>query len=89
MAIDDSGSVGGISYRGEAGLSALLAQHRATDPCLVQALYGASVGHVPSEFDQAGFKSVASQFDANGSKVKSLLKSITESEGFRYAPAPN
>lgn len=89
LAIDDSGQLGGVSYQGEAGLSSLVASHRATDPCLVQALYGASVGHVPSEFDRDGFKSLVTGFDAGGSKIKPLLKAITESDGFRYAPAPN
>jgi hypothetical protein len=89
LAIDDSGTIGGIGYQGVAGLGALMKSHRATDPCLVQALYGASVGHVPSEFDRDGFGSLVSQFDSSGAKVQTLLQAITTSEGFRHAPAPN
>jgi hypothetical protein len=89
MAIDDSGAIKGVTYQGEPGLSALLAQHPALEPCLVQAIYGTSVGHAPDEFDRDTFTSLVSQFDASGARIRSLLVAITTSDGFRYLPVPN
>ncbi len=89
LAIDDTGKLGGVTWQGEAGLSALVAQHPALEPCLVQALYGASVGHSAQEFDRASFEQLVDQFDAGGARVRSLLRAITASDGFRYAPLPN
>ncbi len=89
LAIDVTGHLGPDAYEGERGLSSLLAQHPATRPCLVQALYGTSVGRVPSEFDRATFTSAVQQFDAQGGQVRALLQAITASDGFRYAAGPN
>jgi hypothetical protein len=86
MPIDDSGAYGGQSFQGEIGLGAMLRDHPALEPCLVQALYGVGVGHLATEFDRATFTSLVHDFGANGARVRGLLSSIIASDGFRYLP---
>jgi Protein of unknown function (DUF1592)/Protein of unknown function (DUF1588)/Protein of unknown function (DUF1595)/Protein of unknown function (DUF1585) len=88
LAIDDTGSYGGQTFQGEIGLGAMLRDHPALEPCLVQALYGVGVGHLATEFDRATFTSLVHDFGANGARVKGLLASIVASDGFRYLPKP-
>jgi hypothetical protein len=86
MPIDDSGTYGGQTFQGEIGLGAMLRDHPALEPCLVQALYGVGVGHLATEFDRATFTSLVHDFGANGARVRGLLASIVASDGFRYLP---
>ena len=86
MPIDDSGAYGGQSFQGEIGLGAMLRDHPALEPCLVQALYGVGVGHLATEFDRAAFTSLVHDFGANGARVRGLLSAIVASDGFRYLP---
>jgi hypothetical protein len=88
LPIDDSGEYGGKTFQGEIGLGAMLRDHPALEPCLVQSLYGAGVGHLATEFDRAAFTSLVHDFAANGARVRALLTSIVMSEGFRYLPKP-
>jgi hypothetical protein len=88
MAIDDTGEYGGQTFQGELGLGAMLRDHPALEPCLVQSLYGVSVGHLATEFDRATFTTLVHDFAANGARVRGLLASIVASDGFRYLPKP-
>jgi hypothetical protein len=89
LAIDDSGDLGGTKYQGEAGLGAILRDHPALAPCLIQAFYGVGVGHLATDFDHDTFAAIVTAFDASGARIRSLLSSITASDGFRYLPAAN
>jgi hypothetical protein len=89
MAIDDTGKIGDKEYHGEAGLGGILRDHPALGPCLIQSLYGVSVGHLPTEFDHDTFTAMVGQFDMGGARIKSLLTAITTSDGFRYTPPGN
>jgi Protein of unknown function (DUF1592)/Protein of unknown function (DUF1588)/Protein of unknown function (DUF1595)/Protein of unknown function (DUF1585) len=89
LVLDVTGHLGADAYEGEPGLARLLATQAATRPCLVQALYGSSVGRVPSEFDRGTFTKAVAQFDGQGGQVRALLQAITTSDGFRYAAGPN
>jgi hypothetical protein len=86
MPIDDTGTYGGQTFQGEIGLGAMLRDHPALEPCLVQALYGVGVGHLATEFDRAAFTSLVHDFGANGARVRGLLSAIVASDGFRYLP---
>ena len=86
MPIDDTGQYGGQTFQGEIGLGAMLRDHPALEPCLVQALYGVGVGHLATEFDRAAFTSLVHDFGANGARVRGLLSAIVASDGFRYLP---
>jgi hypothetical protein len=88
MPIDDTGKIGDVEYHGEAGLGAILRDHPALGPCLIQSFYGVGVGHLPTEFDRDTFTSIVSQFDTTGARIRSLLAAITASDGFRYLPTP-
>jgi hypothetical protein len=88
MPIDDTGKIGDKVYNGETGLGAILRDHAALGPCLIQSLYGVGVGHLPTEFDHETFGSMVSQFDSSGARIRSLLAAITTSDGFRYMPKP-
>jgi Protein of unknown function (DUF1592)/Protein of unknown function (DUF1588)/Protein of unknown function (DUF1595)/Protein of unknown function (DUF1585)/Protein of unknown function (DUF1587) len=88
LAIDDTGELDGQTYHGELELGALLRDHPALGPCLIQALYGVAVGHLASDFDRDTFAALAQEFADNGGRIRSLLAKITASDGFRYLPAP-
>jgi hypothetical protein len=89
LAIDDSGEYAGQTFQGEIGLGAMLRDHPATGPCLIQSLYGVGVGHPATEFDRATFTALVGGFATNGGHVRALLASIVASDGFRYLPKPN
>lgn len=86
--IDDTGAIGGKAYRGELELGALLRDHPALGPCLIQALYGVAVGRLASDFDLDTFASLVQSFDDDGGRIRALLTQIAASDGFRYLPAP-
>jgi Protein of unknown function (DUF1592)/Protein of unknown function (DUF1588)/Protein of unknown function (DUF1595)/Protein of unknown function (DUF1585)/Protein of unknown function (DUF1587) len=87
LAIDDQGELGGRSYAGEAGLGAVLREHPALGPCLIQAVYGVGVGHLATEFDRDSFGAMVQQFGAGGARIRSLLAAVVASDGFRFLPA--
>jgi hypothetical protein len=89
LVIDDTGQIGSTKYNGEVGLAAVLRDHPALSPCLIQSFYGVSVGHLPTAFDGDTFSAVVKQFADSGARIRSLLTAITASDGFRYMPAPN
>jgi len=88
MAIDDSGALDGKSYQGEIGLGAILRDHPALGPCLVQALYGVSVGHLATAFDKPTFGAMVQSFAAGGARIRGLLAAVATSDGFRTLPVP-
>jgi hypothetical protein len=87
LAIDDSGEIDGIDYHGVAGLGAVLHDHPALGPCLIQSLYQVAVGRLVSDFDHDSFAALVDEFDANGGRIRSLVAAIASSDGFRYLPA--
>jgi hypothetical protein len=89
MAIDDSGAIDGQSYHGVIELGALLRDHPALSPCLIQSLYGVAVGHLATDFDRATFATLVQGFENDGAHVRELLAQITASDGFRYLPKPS
>lgn len=89
MAIDDTGTIDGMTYHGVVELGALLRDHPALAPCLIQSLYGVAVGHLATEFDRKSFSSLVAAFDDDGARVLGLLASIAASDGFRYSPKPS
>jgi hypothetical protein len=89
LPIDDSGRIGDIEFDGLPGLGAVLRDHPALGPCLIQAFYGVSVGHLPTDFDHDTYASLVSDFDSNGARIQSLMTTVTSSDGFRYFPVPN
>jgi hypothetical protein len=88
MAIDASGEIDGMKYDGEVELGALLRDHPALGPCLIQSLYGVAIGHVATDFDRGSFADLVQGFDDNGARVRALLTRITASDGFRFLPPP-
>ena len=88
LSIDDTGVIDGQTYAGEIGLGALLRDHPALGPCLLQSLYGVGVGHLATDFDRVPFTALVDAWAANGGRVRATLAAIVASDGFRYAPPP-
>jgi hypothetical protein len=88
MPIDDTGEINGQKYQGVIGLGAMLRDHPALRPCLIQSLYQVAVGHLATDFDRETFGSLVDDFDANEGRIRSLLTAIATSDGFRYLPVP-
>lgn len=89
LAIDASGTLGTSAYDGAAELGGLLAAAEATGPCLVSSLYGASVGHSIDTFDRDSYAAAVAAFEQSGGRVRAVLKSIAQSDGFRYTTEAN
>jgi Protein of unknown function (DUF1592)/Protein of unknown function (DUF1588)/Protein of unknown function (DUF1595)/Protein of unknown function (DUF1585)/Protein of unknown function (DUF1587) len=89
LAIDDTGKIGDQTYRGEPELGALLHDHPALSPCLIQSLYGVAVGHLSTDFDRDTFSALVRDVEQDGAHIKALLTTIATSDGFRYLPAPS
>jgi Protein of unknown function (DUF1592)/Protein of unknown function (DUF1588)/Protein of unknown function (DUF1595)/Protein of unknown function (DUF1587)/Protein of unknown function (DUF1585) len=87
LAIDDTGQIGGMSYQGAAGLGAILRDHPALNPCLIQALYGVGVGHLATDFDRPTFTSMVGAFQTSGARIRGLMAAMAASDGFRFLPA--
>jgi hypothetical protein len=88
LPIDDTGEIDGKRYQGVAGLGAVLRDHPALGPCLVQSLYSVAVGHAPTAFDRPTFAAMVKAFRSGGGRIRPLLIAMTTSDGFRYLPAP-
>jgi hypothetical protein len=88
LPIDDRGELNSEAYQGGAGLGALVKKHIALGPCLVQSLYGSSVGHLVTEHDRESFSQAVAAYDSSGARLKAVLTAITISDGFRFRPPP-
>src|SRR5262249_34488578 len=88
LAIDDTGKLDQASFQGLMGLAAVLRDHAALGPCLIQSFYHVAIGRVSNAFDREPFGSLADRFHPAGARIGSLLAAITASDGFRYVPPP-
>jgi Protein of unknown function (DUF1592)/Protein of unknown function (DUF1588)/Protein of unknown function (DUF1595) len=88
LPIDDTGVIGGITYHGVAGLAAVMRDHPALRPCLVQALYDVGVGHLATTFDRDTYAGLVTELETNGARVRGLLAKLAVSDGFRSLPVP-
>jgi len=86
LPIDDTGLLGDQTYAGQPGLAALVARAPALGPCLVQALYGSAVGHLPTEFDRSSYAAAVAAFETGQGRLKPVLRAVATSEGFRSPP---
>jgi hypothetical protein len=89
MTIDETGQIDGQTYQGLAGLGAILHNHPALGPCLIQSIYHVSIGHRSTDFDVPTFGSIVATFDASGSRILPLVNAIVSSDGFRFMPTPS
>jgi hypothetical protein len=88
FAIDDKGEIDGLEYHGIVGLGAVLRDHPALGPCLIQSLYQVAVGHLTTDFDRDTFAAMVDEFTTDGGRIRSLVAAIAASDGFRYLPVP-
>jgi len=86
LPIDDAGRIDQATFRGLAGLGALLRDHPALGPCLIQSLYQAGIGHVATDFDRDAFAVLVKAFQTGSARIRPLLAAIAASDGFRYLP---
>lgn len=86
LPIDDTGLLGDQTYSGQPGLAALVAQAPALGPCLLQAIYGSAVGHLPTEFDRGSYAAAVTAFETGHGRLLPVLRAVATSEGFRSPP---
>jgi hypothetical protein len=86
LAIDDTGKLDQASFQGLLGLAAVLRDHPALGPCLIQSFYHVSIGRVSNDFDKETFRSLVDGFQTGGARIAPLLAAIAASDGFRYVP---
>jgi hypothetical protein len=86
LAIDDTGKLDDASFQGLLGLAAVLRDHPALGPCLIQSFYHVSIGRVSNDFDKETFRALVDGFQTGGARIAPLLAAIAASDGFRYVP---
>jgi hypothetical protein len=87
--IDASGSLDGKDFSSAQGLGQALHDHAQTPRCLVQRLYSAAVGRVPSHDEKPTLDYLNQVFQADGYRVPDLMRAIALSKSFYAASKPD
>lgn len=87
--IDPTGDLDGTKFADARGLAQVLHDSEKVAPCFVQKLYGYATAFEPSKEETGTLDTLTYDFRASGHRVKTLMKSIVMSPGFRLAnPKP-
>jgi hypothetical protein len=86
--IDVSGMLAGKSFNGAAGLGQALRDNPRFPACLARKLYAYGVGADTEEVKPATFKTAYDAFVKDGYRLKTLIKTLTNSPEFFLAPKP-
>lgn len=83
--IDPSGDLDGVPYSDARGLAKAIHDSEKIAPCFVRKLYGYATAFEPTEEADGTLATLTYDFRASGHRVKTLMKSIATSPGFRLA----
>jgi hypothetical protein len=95
MALDVTGTIGGIAFNGARELGQVLGGmlktaegNPETADCLVRNLFRAATGHLESAGDAPVVNVLSSAFSADGFKVRGALARLVASDAFRFVGQP-
>ncbi|HWU91385.1 MAG TPA: DUF1592 domain-containing protein [Kofleriaceae bacterium] len=89
LPIDASGEIFEVgTFRGLAGLTALVRERPELHRCWVRSLYRHATGHLEAEADEAALLDVDQRFEAARYRLKDLLVEIVASDAFRFVDNP-
>lgn len=88
MAIDSSGSLNKAAFTDGVGLGRILRDEPALRSCIVNRLYGYSVGRAPAPGDMPILKYFQTELDRRGYRINDMLSTIIFSRSF-FAVAPS
>ena len=86
--IDPSGQLDGEPFADARGLGEVLARHPALGPCFVESLYRYAVGRDVVASEQAYLAELEARLDAEGYRLRDILRAIILSDAFRTASGP-
>jgi hypothetical protein len=86
--IDASGELDGVQFTGPRGLATALKNHPNTPACIARNLYRYAVAHVETAGEEPAIATLATTFEENGFRFRSLIGGVIESPGFVYAAKP-
>ena len=87
MPIDASGSLNKVTFADPAGLGRAVRDEPALRSCIVERLYGYSIGRAPVSADEPLLEYLISELDRRGYRFDDMLRSIILSKSF-FAIAP-
>lgn len=95
MAVDVTGSYGGVNFNGAKELGAALAgaiktgeKNPETADCLVRNLFRIATGHLETNDEQPGVVALSNAFTADGFHVGTAFSQLVASEAFRFVGQP-
>ena len=86
--IDTSGTLDGVEYDNSVGLSRALRDHPSLPSCLVERIYSYGSGGPSARSDRPLLQHFTAQFEAQGYKLRDLLRTITLSNAFSTINQP-
>jgi hypothetical protein len=81
--VDTSGGLDGATYTDAGSFAAVLAQNPKYSRCIAKKLYAYAAGRPVVDGERAQVTALAQGFDAQGRKLKGLMRDIALSPGFR------
>ena len=95
MALDVSGTIGGMTFNGARELGQVLANslktpenNPETADCLVRNLFRVATGHLERVGDTPVVNNLSTAFAADGFRVRGLLAKVVASDAFRFVGLP-
>lgn len=95
MALDVTGTIGGMAFNGARELGQVLANgvktpqnNPETADCLVRNLFRVATGHLEKAGDQPVVNSLSTAFTADGFRVRGILAKLVASDAFRFVGQP-
>jgi hypothetical protein len=86
--IDASGDLDGVAFHDARELAAALRKHPDVGTCLARGVFRYATGHVEIDGEEPLIQALAGRLPADGFRFRSLLLSVIQSAGFRYAGNP-
>jgi hypothetical protein len=86
--IDASGDIDGAPFESPQALAEVVATHPELAGCAVRTVYAYANGHLPEPGEQSELARLTADFEAGGRRVRSLLRAVALSPGFRTVGAP-
>ena len=83
--IDPSGDLDGVAFDNVTQLTQAIHDHPDLGPCLTRSLYRFATGHIDAPSEEAQLRELSDGFASDGYRVRSLMRAIALSDGFRMA----
>jgi hypothetical protein len=87
VVIDASGELNGVGFEDAEGLAYILHDHPDVPRCLVRTMYRYATGRLEGSGETEALRQLSDAFEADGYRVKDLMREIALHRSFRLATA--